>query len=346
MIFEVLQHEPLSARQWFDRSDEVDLAPVYQRKSGLWNPEREALLIDSMLRGYDIPKLYLADFRRLEAQLNVQRRPYAVIDGKQRLETVFKFFRGAVRLSNQSALGDEEPLGVDGMTYFELRLFKPDLAERVEAFPLSVMSVVTDDEYRIHDLFVRLNYGQSVTAAERRNAMPGRAPVYIRRLANHGFFNNNIKFSTQRMEEFNVAAKLLLLEYLGRFADTKAANLDGLAKAWSMALDDKYLLATDSVAQILDNMSEAFRPGDPVLTRSGEIPVIYWLFRKGLAGSDVRQRLAAFYRSVLDNHRLSLVDPEAADPVLSNYYSRSRTTNDQGSLRDRFQILSQVLASG
>ena len=38
----------------------LDLAPEYQRGS-VWTRNRKALLIDSVLRGYDLPKLYLRE---------------------------------------------------------------------------------------------------------------------------------------------------------------------------------------------------------------------------------------------------------------------------------------------
>jgi len=340
-MFKIIPHEPLAAIEWFRKRSEIDLQPVFQRKSGLWAPRRNALLVDSLIRGYDVPKLYVADFRQFVNPLNEESLPYAVIDGKQRLEALFNFFEGKVYLSDDSAIGDEDPLGVEGMNYRALIQQRPALAEKVEGYVFSVMSVITDDEYRIHDLFVRLNYGQSVNAAERRNAMPGRVPVYIRRLAAHPFFTNRINFKTSRMEEFNVAAKLMFLEHRGSFGDTKASNLDGFVESWTSQTDAAFVGSFERTGAVLDGLASIFATRDSVLSRSGEVPIIYWLLRDGELGPDrFRPALAQFYSRLTKNHRL---EPEDQDPLLTNYYTWSRTTNDQRSLKDRYDSLRKIL---
>ena len=54
----------------------INLSPEYQRNQGVWNDEKKALLIDSVLNGFDIPKLYLHNqdekSRRLEGPHSTQ----------------------------------------------------------------------------------------------------------------------------------------------------------------------------------------------------------------------------------------------------------------------------------
>ena len=69
------------------------MTPVYQRRGGLWSPKNKAFLIDSILNDFDIPKLYIADFTWGNTTLNHQSKAYAVIDGKQRFETIFDFLK-------------------------------------------------------------------------------------------------------------------------------------------------------------------------------------------------------------------------------------------------------------
>jgi hypothetical protein len=88
------------------------------------------------------------------------------------------------------------------------------------------MSVATDNDELINQMFIRLNSGEPANSAERRNAMPGPIPGIIRDLTLHPFFQRKIRFNVKRMQEFNLVAKLLMIEYNGRFVDTKARNLD------------------------------------------------------------------------------------------------------------------------
>src|ERR1700735_4928984 len=62
----------------------LNLTPGFQRNS-VWGLRDRQALIDSMLRGYPIPAIFL--YSRSEKGQTI----YDVIDGKQRLETIFKF---------------------------------------------------------------------------------------------------------------------------------------------------------------------------------------------------------------------------------------------------------------
>jgi uncharacterized protein with ParB-like and HNH nuclease domain len=70
-------------------SDHLNLEPGFQRRS-VWKERDRAKLIESILRNYPLPAIFL--YRREEGGKLV----YDVIDGKQRLESIFMFM-GAMR---------------------------------------------------------------------------------------------------------------------------------------------------------------------------------------------------------------------------------------------------------
>ena len=99
-MFEVFAFEARTLSWWFDQQDNIDLEPPYQRRAHLWSLSDKQFLIDSILNGYDIPKLYIADFGFGAVQLRTRpQRQYAVIDGKQRLGAIFEFFQGKLPLA-------------------------------------------------------------------------------------------------------------------------------------------------------------------------------------------------------------------------------------------------------
>src|ERR1700722_8575376 len=78
------------------RRAKIDMEPPYQRRGRLWSDADKAYLVDSILNGFDLPKLYVADFTWMDSKLNEKQLPYAIIDGKQRFEAIFDFFDGAI----------------------------------------------------------------------------------------------------------------------------------------------------------------------------------------------------------------------------------------------------------
>jgi len=319
------------------------MTPTYQRRSDLWSNWKRAHLIDSVLNDFDIPKFYFADFTGSRSSLNKKRKPYAIIDGKQRFETIFAFFSGKLFLNSTFELKADQKVKIGGMSYTQLKAKYPLLASKVEEYEPVVMSVVTDDKAMIMQMFVRLNSGEPVNSAERRNAMPGPVPTMIRELTRHPFFESKIRFSTKRMQEFNLAAKLLLIEFKDGFVDTKARDLNAFVLEGANATAAKlktYSKAEARVQENLETLALAFNPKDKLLASQGHIPVYYWVLR-GFPKyrNKFRPFLEKFTDQVLKNLRLSRTDPDKADNELLTYYTQGRTTNDQGSLNNRYEIL-------
>src|SRR5215210_3593051 len=68
--------------------------PPYQRESSVWSLDKQQLFVDSLLNGYDVPKIYLHDLRGLQPT-----KVYAIVDGKQRLTTIWRFLRDELALA-------------------------------------------------------------------------------------------------------------------------------------------------------------------------------------------------------------------------------------------------------
>ena len=72
-----------------DFQSRINVDAEYQRAK-VWSKAQRSLLIDSILRGFDIPKIFL------RKQSEGSPRLFDVIDGKQRLTAIWEFcFRRA-----------------------------------------------------------------------------------------------------------------------------------------------------------------------------------------------------------------------------------------------------------
>ena len=69
----------------------IDTNPDFQRPP-VWSRSQKQLLIDTILRSYDIPKLY---WRKIGSNPD----KYDVVDGQQRLRAIFEYQNGEFPLS-------------------------------------------------------------------------------------------------------------------------------------------------------------------------------------------------------------------------------------------------------
>ena len=338
----ITPHQTRTLIWWYNRRDSIDFSPPYQRKGRLWSKEDKGFLIDSILNGFDVPKLYLADFQFGNSPLNEKKLAYAIIDGKQRLETVFDFFDNTLTLNADFIFRNDPSLRLGGLSLKDLRRTHRHVADEFENFSFDIMSVSAEDEADVNELFVRLNRSKALTGAEVRNAISGPVTDVIRRLTEHQVFGEAIRFSTKRAGDQNAAAKILLFEYEGRLTNTKKLNLDDFARDSDIDRN-KLELAARRAVDVLDEMDDIFLPNDSLLASSGVFPVYYW-FVKAVEYEfqpEIRPFLI-WFESERKQHRESQKELGPAtdvDQQYARYDTLNRSTNDAVSHRGRYEIL-------
>lgn len=342
--FKVEQMEAHTLTWWRNRQGKIDMDPKYQRRGRLWSPADKAYLIDSILNGFDVPKVYMADFTWGESPLNRQKLPYAIIDGKQRMESIFDFFSGNIVLNSDFEYLEDPALKLGRLGYQDLKRGYPQIAEIFDEYNLLVMRVVAQSDTAITELFVRLNRSKPLTGAELRNAMSGPAPELFRQIAKHDFFKENVTFTMTRGQDLNAAAKVLYFEYASEPRETKKANLDQFVKTTQG--DAKGLeLAARKVVDTLDAMSEVFLPKDKLLASAGIFPVYYWFVRSRPVAefSYIREFLVRFEEERRSNRDRSAQSPHTTkvDRELLQYDGQNRSTDDVKSHDGRFNTLTR-----
>lgn len=341
--FKITPHSPKTLIWWYNRRKEIHFDPPYQRRGRLWSDHDKAYLIDSIINGFDVPKLYLADFQFGQSSLNEARLPYAIIDGKQRLEAVFDFFENKIVLNDDFRFRRDPNLKLGGLSLKDLRANFGRVAEEFENASLDIMSVFAEEESDINEIFVRLNKSKPLTGAEVRNAVSGPVSDLIRVISSHEFFVENIRFSVKRAADLNAAAKLLLFEYSDGLVATKKKVLDDFAR--DIVDRQKLELSGRRVLDTLSSMSSIFIPRDPLLSSAGIVPVYYWFIRSLDASeiSKVREFLIHFEESrKVNRDQQKDKDGAGLHRSLARYDTLNRSTNDYQSHVGRVQILQEL----
>lgn len=329
----------------------IDMSPPYQRGGGIWNNSDQAFLIDSIINGFDIPKIYVADFTYGDSPLNILKTQYAMVDGKQRFEAIFGFFLGNVLLAKDFVYDADPSKFLGGLSYRDLKINHPSVAEEFENYNLNVMSIITQDVSRVADVFVRLNRNRALTGAELRNAMRGPVPDYIRQIADHRFFLSCIRFSISRGQHRNTAAKLLLIEFRDELVDVKKTNLDRFVREAERSDSPvwDFEQVTVRVKAMLDVLADIFIIKDPLLRSEGPVVMYYWFVRTLPQSERVGIReFFVFFESIREQNRkgkpIRLSSDEDSDRLeLHRFDALNRSTNDSGSLVSRFAIMQRWL---
>lgn len=334
----------------------VDLDPPYQRESGIWKPEAQSLLIDSLINGLELPKLYFerATSRRVGPDgLTFQ---YAVIDGKQRLEAILGFIAGDVKLPDGFIFFDDDSIDAGNLSLRELAEKHPELASRFFEYQLPIVSVLSDSGDLIEEMFQRLNASSSLTAAERRNAVSGETRDAANTLADHPLLVDRTPIRNARYKYRELAAKFLAIEQQvttdGRIKDTKANTLYDLFKATNVRpqkiSNDEMREYLDLASAVLDRMANVFGTNDPLLGSIGTVVVYYIAFRNSNFANTVnREQLANFETQRRIASKMTEDSPDydrTAFARLREYNAFVQSTNDGRALQRRADILTAFVA--
>jgi hypothetical protein len=144
-------------------SRQINLEPGFQRKS-VWTLKDRTRLIQSIVAGYPLPSIFLYQ------RNHNGRLIYDVIDGKQRLESIFMFL-GLGRFKREQF---ETKLDLsDGLEWYDWRSIRkhdPEMAAAIRSYKIQTVEV-TGELAHIIDLFVRINStGKRLTSGEKRHA--------------------------------------------------------------------------------------------------------------------------------------------------------------------------------
>jgi len=143
--------------QWQERK-ELILSPKYQRNR-VWNDKAKSYLIDSILRGFPIPPIFL----RQRIDVNTRTTEREIIDGQQRLRAILEYVN-----DNKIVIQKSMNPRYAGKRYCDLEI---EEKERILSYEIIAITIAENDDSIIYDMFARLNSNNVVlNRQEIRNA--------------------------------------------------------------------------------------------------------------------------------------------------------------------------------
>lgn len=305
--------------------------PEYQR-GVVWSDSQKKKLVDSLLRGYPLPLIYLHHIKTdVEG---MKREDLEIIDGQQRLQSLYEFSEGAFKLFDPiqddkkakfPAFIKRQPCPWGGRDFSTL---PADLQKQFKDTPLNVAKIESSDINEVRDLFIRLQSGLPLNHQETRDALPGDFTDFILKLGGkpqiarypgHDFFTRTLRMnpSTDRGKTRQLAAQIAMLFFTRR----KSASGD-LPDINALAVNEFYYQNIDfdinspeatRLRAILDCIADTINPKK----------------HPKLHGHDAIH-LVMLVDSLWDDYAPSWKDklPEALNKFLHNFAEAKRNSSD------------------
>jgi hypothetical protein len=150
--------------------------PEYQR-GAVWKEAQQKKLVDSVMRGYPLPLIYL--HHKKQTIGGISREDFEIIDGQQRINALYYFGEGAIKLFDP-VKDDKEarfPQFIKDMSCpwasCEYYTLPEDLRKKFDETEIFIVKITTHNEDEARDLFIRLQAGLPLNAQEKRDAWPG-----------------------------------------------------------------------------------------------------------------------------------------------------------------------------
>jgi hypothetical protein len=237
-----------TVKEFHDNKDNIDPRPQYQR-SLVWDLARKQYLIDSILRGYDIPKIYLKGSKQGEAY------KFEITDGQQRLNAIWSFYNDEFPLPRNSKINGTNIGGLyySGLTREVQKIFRE--------YEINVSNIDKSEPWELNDLFTRLQKGMSLLPVELRHAMMSEMKDAIEKLLKHKFFKNS-KIEDRRFKRQEYLDHALAACHFGVETDLKAPTLFTLYSELSEDKDQTKVLSSSAnkVLYFMNKINDLF-PG-------------------------------------------------------------------------------------
>jgi len=176
----------------------------YQRSDEVWPDVARSFLIESLLLGYPMPKIYLHSF----TDLKTRKTRKEIVDGQQRSKTILDFYKDRLILAKNCEIEE-----IRGLKYSEL---PPEWQEKFISYHMSIDQFVGAQPSEVRQIFRRMNsYTVPLNAEEMRNAefqgklkwfLYGEAQKYGAIIASLGIYTEK---QLVRMQDLKLLAEIV-----------------------------------------------------------------------------------------------------------------------------------------
>ncbi|MBU4186555.1 MAG: DUF262 domain-containing protein [Proteobacteria bacterium] len=313
----------------YKRRDQIDM-PDFQRED-VWSDDKKRLLIDSILKGWHLPKFYFC---------KMEDNTFECVDGQQRLSAIFSFFSDDLTLSGDTS----KRIGASKYTELD-----DDISDEFDDFEIEIEEIAEASDEELEELFKRLQLGMPLNTAEKINAIQGELRNFCHDVADKPFFADRIGIKDTRYTHFETVAKWVFVEARGIQPQMRYPQLESLLK------DNRTFSRSSDTAKRIEGavnfLSKAF-PNDckVVRNRANALSICMLAARvhaqkltSDTAATQFRDFVQTFFRQLSAEVQKGV---KAVDKELLRYQQAITSGSTGGdSIRARIAILTKRLAT-
>lgn len=304
----------------YKRRDRYEI-PDWQRGE-VWDTGKKQQLIDSILRGWRLPKFYF---------VKISEDEYEVVDGQQRLAAVYEFFANELGVTHESAASFGGPYYKD---------LKTKYSDAFDDYEIDYDEIEDANEEELKQFFQRLQQGLPLTSSEKLNSVHSKLRDFCKTLAKHDFLRKSIVVADTRYAHFDILSKAAIIEIEGIETGLRYDDIKPVFEAQSN------FSATSAVGKrlrtALDFLYVAFPKASPLLKNRTVVQSIISLACRLVAtgnSAGLEKRFADFVKHFMSelSHQVEL--GQAASDYDYIRFQKSINANVKAGARTRLEIL-------
>ncbi len=258
-----------------DDKHTLDFSHPIQRQSGQWDGDRlkKSLLIHSILTGYiPVPPVYC-----LKEAIDEKNYSYSILDGKQRLITIFDFIDGRYPLDEEtpSVVIDDTVYELGGKYFTDLDV---ECQQELLRFKFTIYGFEDADDDLIEEIFFRLNNSTPLSKPQKAMPLCGvENAEFIKSILSDKFFSEICQFSAlQRRKSDDMCTLLqamMLLDNRYEGYDFASISADEIMRYASHIKKNYSETQKNRLYDIIDYLEKVFPEKDKMLKKIN-IPII------------------------------------------------------------------------
>ncbi len=325
--------------------NKYDFEVKYQRKSGVWSEDKKSFLIDSIMKNYPLPPIFM----RSKVDTRTGKTRYEIVDGKQRLQTIIGFIKEEVFLPESF----EDDTIFDKASLVKAKLMNAKSFKEIQdceelnifvkqfwTYTLNVVYIYSESEKVISNVFDRLNRnGVPLDPQELRNAKYNQTYLLleIEKLSNLPYWKEKYgKIKEVRMEDIEFISELFFLVGENKILDSSPNIIDRLYEKYCN-IDSKRIDLTVVKFQAITNFLIQLELDFSKFKRLSWATHLYGLFSFGwycinndIKPEEVNENLNSLYNEYFTSKKndklesLIMYKDSCSSRTKSNYQRKNR----------------------